>query len=207
MVYGVLSFLLGIYTEEQREKYLDICLPLYEAALKGDWQAAKGVIAKCPELINASITKNYETALHIASSTKHIQFVEELVKLMEPKDLELQNKNWNTALCLAATAGTVKIAEVMMKKNKGLLMIRGNNEMSPLLMAALFGHNDMVSYLYSKTNNLTDDDWNNMDRIRLLHACVSANLYGESPKLSLGSSTLIDKSSCCFLSSMLSLFL
>ncbi|KAK1355034.1 Ankyrin repeat-containing protein [Heracleum sosnowskyi] len=163
--------------EEQRENYLDICLPLYEAALKGDWQAAQGIIGRYPEVINVSITKNYETALHIASSTKHTHFVEELVKLMEPEDLELQNKNWNTALCLAAAAGTVKIAKIMVTKKPILLQKRGNNNMSPLLMAALFGHKDMVSYLYSKTNNMRGDDWTATDRIMLLHACISANLY------------------------------
>ncbi|XP_017237648.1 uncharacterized protein LOC108210758 isoform X2 [Daucus carota subsp. sativus] len=130
-----------------------------------------------------SITKNSETALHIASSTKHTHFVEELVQLMEPEDLELQNKNSNTALCLAAAAGTVKIADIMVRKRPNLLKIRGNNKMSPLLMAALFGHKDMVSYLYNKTKNMTDDDWINTDRIMLLHACISANLYDVSLKL------------------------
>uniref|UniRef100_A0A166C0M8 Uncharacterized protein n=1 Tax=Daucus carota subsp. sativus TaxID=79200 RepID=A0A166C0M8_DAUCS len=170
-------------SEEQRENYLDICLPLYEAALKGDWQAAQGIIGKCRKVINMSITKNSETALHIASSTKHTHFVEELVQLMEPEDLELQNKNSNTALCLAAAAGTVKIADIMVRKRPNLLKIRGNNKMSPLLMAALFGHKDMVSYLYNKTKNMTDDDWINTDRIMLLHACISANLYDVSLKL------------------------
>ncbi|KAL8093773.1 uncharacterized protein LOC141688810 [Apium graveolens] len=170
-------------SEEQRENYLDICLPLYEAALKGDWQAAQAIISKNPQVINVSITKNYETALHIASSTKHTHFVEELVKLMEPEDLKLQNKNWNTALCLAAAAGTVKIAVIIVKKEPKLLQKRGNNNMSPLFMAALFGHKDMVTYLYSETNDMKDDDWTDTDRIMLLHACISANLYDVALKL------------------------
>ncbi|KAK1355208.1 PGG domain-containing protein [Heracleum sosnowskyi] len=168
---------------QERENYLAICLPFYQAALKGDWQAAKGIIGQYPQVINVSITKNYETALHIASSTKHVHFVEELVNLMQPEDLELQNKNWNTALCLAAAAGTVKIAEIMIKKNPKLLKTRGNNHMSPLMMAALFGRKDMVSYLYSKTNNMIDEDWTVKDRVMLLHACMSADLYDVALKL------------------------
>ncbi|XP_074354237.1 uncharacterized protein LOC141693129 isoform X1 [Apium graveolens] len=170
-------------SEDERKNYLAICLPLYEAALKGDWQAAQRIIGKCPKVINVSITKNYETALHIASSTKHAHFVEKLASLMKPEDLELQNKNWNTALCLAATAGTVKIVEIMEKQKPNLLSIRGNNNMSPLLMAALFGHKDMVSYLYSKTKNMTGEDWTDMDRTMVMNACISAKLYDVALKL------------------------
>ncbi|KAK1355033.1 PGG domain-containing protein [Heracleum sosnowskyi] len=170
-------------SEEQRENYIDICLPLYEAALKGDWRVAQGIIGRYPQVINVSITKNYETALHIASSTKDTHFVEELVKLMEPEDLKLQNRNWNTALCLAAAAGNVKVAVIMVKREPKLLQKRGNNNMPPLLMAALFGQKDMVAYLYSMTNDMRDDGWTDTDRITLLHSCISANLYDVALKL------------------------
>ncbi|XP_017243138.1 ankyrin repeat-containing protein ITN1-like isoform X2 [Daucus carota subsp. sativus] len=170
-------------SEDERKNYLAICLPLYEAALKGDWQTAQKIISKCPKVINVSITKNYETVLHIVSSTKHAHFVEELLKLMKPEDLDLQNKNRNTALCLAAAAGTVKIVEMMVEVEPNLLMIRGNNNMSPLLMAALFGHKEMVSYLYSRTDNMTGGDWTDTDRIMLLNACISAKLYDVALKL------------------------
>lgn len=149
--------MLEFYTD--RENYQTICLPLYEAALKGDWHAAQGIIGKFPQVINVSITMYHDTALHIASLTKHSHFVEELVNLMQPEDLELQNYHLNTALCLAAEAGTVKIAEIMVKKNLKLLMKRGTNNMSPLSLAALFRHNDMVSCLYSKSNNMIHDEW------------------------------------------------
>ncbi|WOG94102.1 hypothetical protein DCAR_0313394 [Daucus carota subsp. sativus] len=177
--------MLVFYTD--REKYQTICLPLYEAALKGDWHAAQGIIGKYPQVINVSITMYHDTALHIASSTKHTHFVEELVKLMQAEDLELQNSYLNTALCLAAAAGTVKIAEILVKKNPNLLTKRGANNMSPLSLAALFRHNGMVSCLYSKSNNMTDDEWTGTDRVMLLQACISANLYG---KLSLGRNIL-----------------
>lgn len=152
-------------------------MPLYEAALKGDWKAAQTIIVKYSQVINTSITKNCETALHIASSTKHTYFVEELVKLMKPEDLELENKNYNTALCLAAAAGTVKIAEILVGKNSFLQMNRGKN-MLPVLIAASFGQKDMVLYLYSLTDNMTYSAHTDTDRENLLHACISANLYG-----------------------------
>lgn len=164
----------------ERKNYLAICLPLYEAALKGDWKAAQRIIVKYPQVINASITKNYETALHIASSTKHAYFVENLVNLMKPEDLELENKNYNTALCLAAAAGTVKIAQILVGKNSFLQMNRGKNNMLPVLIAASFGQKDMVLFLYSLTDNMTYSVHTDTDRENLLHACISANLYGKA---------------------------
>ncbi|XP_028057663.1 ankyrin repeat-containing protein ITN1-like isoform X2 [Camellia sinensis] len=159
---------------EARDQYLAICLPLYQAALKGDWKAANGVIEIFPTVIRSSITKGWETALHIAAAAKRIHFVEELVGLMNPEDLELQNSNGNTALCFAAAAGTVRIAEVMINKNERLPMIRGSQGMTPLYMAALLGHSDMVWYLYQKTKS---EDLSDEDRIGILNTCVSTDLY------------------------------
>ncbi|GJU06363.1 ankyrin repeat-containing protein, partial [Tanacetum coccineum] len=92
-----------------RENYVKYGVPLYEASIKGDWKAAEAILNKKPELIRSAITENGETPLHIAASaesTKDVEeFVENLVNLMDKKDLELQNKNYNTALSLAAAAG------------------------------------------------------------------------------------------------------
>ncbi|CAL5410751.1 unnamed protein product [Camellia sinensis] len=164
-----------LLSREARDQYLAICLPLYQAALKGDWKAANGVIEIFPTVIRSSITKGWETALHIAAAAKRIHFVEELVGLMNPEDLELQNSNGNTALCFAAAAGTVRIAEVMINKNERLPMIRGSQGMTPLYMAALLGHSDMVWYLYQKTKS---EDLSDEDRIGILNTCVSTDLYG-----------------------------
>ncbi|THG09869.1 hypothetical protein TEA_008688 [Camellia sinensis var. sinensis] len=163
-----------LLSREARDQYLAICIPLYQAALKGDWKAANGVIDILPTVIRSSITKGRETALHIAAAAKRIHFVEELVGLMNPEDLELQNSNGNTALCFAAAAGTVRIAEVMINKNEHLPMIRGSQGMTPLYMAALLGHSDMVWYLYQKTKS---EDLSDEDRIGILNTCVSTDLY------------------------------
>ncbi|KAF5938166.1 hypothetical protein HYC85_025672 [Camellia sinensis] len=159
---------------EARDKYLDICITLYQAALKDDWNAAKGVIEIFPTVVRSSITQGCETALHIAAAAKRIHFVEELVGRMNREDLELLNSNGNTALCFATAAGTVRIAEVMINKNERLPMIRGSQGMTPLYMAALLGHSDMVWYLYKKTKS---EDLSDDDRIGILNTCVSTDLY------------------------------
>ncbi|KAF3954128.1 hypothetical protein CMV_020489 [Castanea mollissima] len=168
------------YEGERRKDYLSLCVPLYEAAIKGDWKAAKDVIDKDHGVVRAGITRKRETALHIAAAAKRTAFVKELVEHMEEEDLALKNKDENTAICFAAASGIVEIAEVMVKKNKNLTLIRGNQGKTPLYMAALFGHRDMVSYLYDVTDfeSLTPEE-----RISLLLGTISADLYDLALKI------------------------
>nr|XP_023881971.1 ankyrin repeat-containing protein At5g02620-like [Quercus suber]XP_023881972.1 ankyrin repeat-containing protein At5g02620-like [Quercus suber] len=168
------------YEGERRKDYLSLCVPLYEAAIKGDWKAAKDVINKDRDVVRAGITRKRETALHIAAAAKRTAFVKELVKHMNEEDLALKNKDENTAICFAAASGIVEIAKVMVKKNTNLTLIRGNQGKTPLYMAALFGHRDMVSYLYDVTDfeSLTHEE-----RISLLLGTISADLYDLALKI------------------------
>ncbi|GJW88809.1 ankyrin repeat-containing domain, PGG domain protein [Tanacetum coccineum] len=117
-------------------EYLRIGIPLYEASVKGDWETAKAIFTKNPELVRYGITENYETALHIAASAKRTKlvekFVEKLVILMTPKDLLLQNRSANTAFTLAAAGGNVGIAKTLVGKNPGLGDIPGTQGLMPL---------------------------------------------------------------------------
>lgn len=149
--------------------------PLHLAALKGDWDFARKYFTLNPRAICARITRNQETALHIAAGARHTMFVQELVNLMAPDDLALQNKVGNTALCFAAASGIKNIAELMVNKNNMLPSIRGSQGATPLCMAALLGHNEMVWYLYSVTK---EEDLKEEDRIELLVAVITAGLYG-----------------------------
>ncbi|KAI7751634.1 hypothetical protein M8C21_003630 [Ambrosia artemisiifolia] len=165
-----------------REEYINVGIPLYEASIKGDWKAAKVILDARPELVRYSITENQETALHIAASadkSKRMQdFVKNLVEMMDTTDLELQNNSSNTALCLAAAAGNVEMVKILVKRNRALLVIAGSQQMMPLYMAALFGHHDTVEYLYSESKGLSDDGWTLLNRGWLLQKCVEANLFG-----------------------------
>ncbi|KVH87673.1 Ankyrin repeat-containing protein [Cynara cardunculus var. scolymus] len=167
--------------EGSREDYIKIGVPLYEASIKGHWKAAKAILDQKPELIRFAITENYETPLHIAASaesTKCVEeFVENLVNLMDKNDLELQNKTCNTALSLAAAAGNVKTAKIMVKKNRAVLDIPGSNRMMPLYMAALFAKSDMVKYLYENSKKMSGDYWTPENRGWVLQKCVEADIF------------------------------
>ncbi|XP_050372667.1 uncharacterized protein LOC126790471 isoform X2 [Argentina anserina] len=144
---------------------------LHLAALNGDWISARNFLQLKPEAVRAKITKGSETALHIAAGAKRTLFVEELVKWMTPDDLELKNDVGNTALYFAAVSGIKRIAEVMVDINPSLPQIRGTKNLTPLHMATLLGHREIVWYLYDKTS-LTEDDY-----IGLLISAITADLY------------------------------
>ncbi|GKD76543.1 ankyrin repeat-containing domain, PGG domain protein, partial [Tanacetum coccineum] len=146
-----------------RDDYNMICVPLYEASITGDWKSAKIKFDRRPELVRYRITENFETPLHIAVSEKCTkqgeEFVEKLVRLMERDDLELQNGNGETALCIAAVAGNVKMAKMMVKKNEALLTIPDTEGKMPLCKAALFGKHGMIKYLYDSSEKMTSHCW------------------------------------------------
>ncbi|XP_024978061.1 uncharacterized protein LOC112515456 isoform X5 [Cynara cardunculus var. scolymus] len=160
-----------------REDYNEICVPSYKAIITGNWKATKIILDKRPELVGFSITESYETVLHIAVLGKSIWFVEYLVSLMAKEDLELQNGNGQTALCLAAIAGHIKIAKILVKKNRALLDIPDSQGMMPLYMAALFGNHEMVKYLYHNSQKMTGQFWTHQNRECVLVKCVEANLF------------------------------
>nr|GEX37495.1 ankyrin repeat-containing domain, PGG domain protein [Tanacetum cinerariifolium] len=180
-----------------REDYNEILVPTYKATITGDWKAAKIILDRRPELVRCSITESCETVLHIAVLGKSYWFVEYLVSLMEKKDLELQNVNGQTALCLAAMAGHVKIAKILVKKNIALLDMPDSQGMMPLYMAALYGKHEMVKYLYHNSHKMTGDYWTHQNRVCVLVKSVESNLFDvalqivtDCPELAINGSVL-----------------
>ncbi|KAL6350037.1 hypothetical protein AAG906_003970 [Vitis piasezkii] len=85
------------------------------------------------------------------SAAKCVHFVEEMVKLMDPKDLELQNRNAKYCFLLCSCGWNSGNCRSYGEKDERLLMIRGSKGMTPLLMAALLRHSEIVWYLCKKT--------------------------------------------------------
>ncbi|KAM1276325.1 hypothetical protein ACFX13_029563 [Malus domestica] len=163
-----------------RDAYLKLCIPLYKAAMQGNWEAAKGILNSHPALLTASIAEGWETVLHVAAGAKNnIQIVSELVNLMVEEDLALQDIKGNTALCFAAATGRVEVAKILIEKNILLPTIRGGQGMTPLYMAALFGQSEMAWYLYPQTIKMLDE----MGRIVLFFCFIEHGLYDLAMKL------------------------
>ncbi|KAL5577543.1 hypothetical protein UlMin_019242 [Ulmus minor] len=168
-----------LYLLEDTKEYQNRGVGLYKAVLKNDWVAAERIISKDRRILQAAITKGEETVLHLAARAKHVQFVKELVKLMNEEDLALQDGKGNTAFCFAATAGSVEIAEIMMQKNMNLPLIPGGKGMTPLYMAACFGHAQMAWFLYPIIRRVVhEEEW-----IGIFFTCINNDLCGLALKM------------------------
>uniref|UniRef100_A0A7N0U4K2 PGG domain-containing protein n=1 Tax=Kalanchoe fedtschenkoi TaxID=63787 RepID=A0A7N0U4K2_KALFE len=166
---------LYLLSMETKETYLKFGVPFYNAAIKGDWKTAKGICEVHPDIVRSRITREWETGLHIAAAARNPDFVKELVKLMTDADIALPNRINNTALCFAAASGIVKIAKEMVQRDQNLPRVRGNGGMTPLHMAALLGHRDMVHYLLPFTD--VNDELTPQDLINLFISFINTNLY------------------------------
>ncbi|KAJ0811077.1 putative ankyrin repeat-containing domain, PGG domain, ankyrin repeat-containing domain superfamily [Helianthus annuus] len=155
----------------------DTIVPLYRASIEGTWEVAKDILQGDGELVKYRITENNETPLHVAAAAGHsTKFVGNLVKMMNDEDdFKLQNRDGNTAFCLAAISGNVSMAKIMIEKKKlELRLICGRDNMKPLYLAAFHGNHDMVTYLYDlfiSNREMGTLDWTNDDMDNVLLKC------------------------------------
>ncbi|PWA39129.1 Ankyrin repeat-containing protein [Artemisia annua] len=175
-----------LFEDERRRDFFDICVPLYEASIKGEWDVALGILERTDQdqdytyLVRCSITDHCETALHVAASAQNTSVVRNLVHKMQIEDLRYQNLAGNTALCLAAMTGNVEIATIMVGLDPNLLTISNKNGMIPLYIAALYGKRDMVNYLYDETNR---QEWTDQNKTWVYVKCVEADLFDIALKI------------------------
>lgn len=162
---------------QERFQRLALCVPLYQAALRGNWQEAKAVLDKYPDAFKVPITEMGDTVLHIAATTKWTTFVKELMKHMEEDDLKRKNKAKQTALYIAAASGNVTIAKELAEKRNELTLIHSGRKRTPLNIAALMGRREMVSFLFRLTSFKDLSGGDGGQRIELLLATISNDFY------------------------------
>ncbi|XP_035845683.1 ankyrin-2-like [Helianthus annuus] len=161
----------------------DTIVRLYRASIEGNWEVAKDILQGDGELVKYRITENNETPLHVAAAAGHsTKFVGNLVNMMnDMDDFKLQNRDGNTAFCLAAISGNVSMAKIMIEDKKlALPSICGSDKMKPLYLAAFHGNHDMVNYLYGLFISNRQMGWTNDDMDNLLLKCVQAGIFVSS---------------------------
>ncbi|KAJ0764254.1 putative ankyrin repeat-containing domain-containing protein [Helianthus annuus] len=174
------------YFEGNRDDYLNLAVPLYEASITSDWEAAKLIFEKRPDMVRFGLIKNSGTALHVAAiadqnqwTKKNLDFVKNLVDMMTIDDLELKNKHSNTAFWIATAFGDMEMAMIMMEKNPNLLNIRGSAGLLPLSVSAFTGRHSTVRYLYNSSQKMSGDHWTESDMDFTLLHCVERDFFGK----------------------------
>ncbi|MFS7960584.1 putative ankyrin repeat-containing domain, PGG domain, ankyrin repeat-containing domain superfamily [Helianthus anomalus] len=164
-----------------REDYLNLVVPLYQASLSGDWETAKIIFDERRDLVQYDLMENLGTALHVAATSEEtkqtLNFVKNLVNMMTREELELKNKLGNTAFYVACVFGNTKMAKIMMEENNALSTIRGSHEYLPLSASALAGKYSSVKYLYDHSQKMTGDHWTNDDLEFTLWHCAKSGFF------------------------------
>ncbi|KAD2804932.1 hypothetical protein E3N88_38309 [Mikania micrantha] len=155
---------------------------LYEASIVGDWETGKVILDKSPDFVrDIGPWKDLGTTLHMATTpdeTKFtLNFIKNLVHMMNMEDLEIKNKYSNTAFWLACFSGKTKMAMIMMEKNPSLPDIRGNNELLPLSVCAVTGTHELVKFLYKYSQKTTGNHWTDKDKSLTLLHCVHRDFF------------------------------
>ncbi|KAK8607039.1 hypothetical protein V6N13_052790 [Hibiscus sabdariffa] len=153
------------------------CLPLYKAVDSGDLEATKKFLDQYPNALYSSLSTDGDTALHIAVLAGHVDIVEELVGRMSAQEIAVKQRLGSTALNFAAIGGVREIAELLVEKNRNLLKIPNDYDQIPLVVAALYGHRDLVQYLYLETPIEELDPRNTDHGAIFLTACIMDEFY------------------------------
>ncbi|GER56944.1 ankyrin repeat-containing protein [Striga asiatica] len=129
-------------------------LPLYRAALRGDWATAKAILDGDPDAARARVAFTLETSLHIAVGTgKAIPFVAKLVDLMPDEHLALKDELGFNALHVAALAGNTEAARILVSRLPDLLYVQSNTGSFPIHKAAMSAHKETLRFLISQTKD------------------------------------------------------
>ena len=75
---------------------------IYQCAYVGDWSEMEPIVANDPDSVLIRLTGSGDTALHVAAAAGNTTFVEELTKLMKPKEQLIPNSDGMLAVHLAA---------------------------------------------------------------------------------------------------------
>ncbi|KAF5729422.1 hypothetical protein HS088_TW21G01587 [Tripterygium wilfordii] len=149
-------------------------VPLQKAINKGDLDGVKKFLSHNPDARNAKISSTGMTATHLATLAGHVEIVKELIKGMS-EELEKENNDGDTALCMAAYNGKTKIAQLLVEKHFALIGFPTPSELIPVSIACMRGHKEATHFLYSVTAEHFKDFGKN--NIILLNDAVFNNMF------------------------------
>ncbi|CAJ1961995.1 unnamed protein product [Sphenostylis stenocarpa] len=156
---------------------------IYIAAASGNWSEASSYFKSHPHWWRIPLNARGITALHVAVRMRKTSFVEKLVNCMNMEDLEISMADGNTAFCLAAITGNVKIAEIMLRKNPRLPWIKGQKDMLPIQLSSSAGHIPMGEFLFQALKEDLHKTIPFQDIVKLFFLTIDNNIYTMAAKL------------------------
>ncbi|KAF8036202.1 hypothetical protein BT93_C2031 [Corymbia citriodora subsp. variegata] len=132
--------------------------PLWQAAIRGDWESAKRFFERDAASQTAKITSRLETVLHVAALYAQDQFLENLVELSSPhpEALEMVDCDGRTALHNAVLCGRIRMVMALVRSNPKLTQFADDEGCVPLAISAQEAskHKNIAWFL---VKNTTDD--------------------------------------------------
>nr|XP_043628707.1 uncharacterized protein LOC122600111 [Erigeron canadensis]XP_043628709.1 uncharacterized protein LOC122600111 [Erigeron canadensis] len=184
------------------EAYMEFGVPLYEAAITGDWEAAKVLLDRRPELVRFAITQHGDTMLHAAvraeATEQSVSFMENLVEMMEIEDLEIENDRGELAYEIAAIKGNIHMFKVIVNKHKDLLSKFPEKTEGALHLSAINGHHDMSLHFYNVVEETPLWFWGDGDRCIFFLNCLHGGLFGIALKVLEGHPIIGTSFKTCF---------
>ncbi|KAJ0017948.1 hypothetical protein Pint_12072 [Pistacia integerrima] len=96
-------------------------LPLHKAIFEGNLASVKQLCDLEEHALEARITVNLDTALHVAVGTGMANdIVEYLLNKMSTDQVALKNSDGNTVLSIALIAGNMEAAKLLVEKDESL---------------------------------------------------------------------------------------
>ncbi|XVE70706.1 hypothetical protein DITRI_Ditri10aG0092300 [Diplodiscus trichospermus] len=151
-------------------------LPLFKAALKGDWESTATIYN--PDAATAKIMGSMYP-LHVAvGAGKANEFVKKLVDKMSPDELAITNGSGVTALTIAASVGNTDAAKLLVGKNPNLPNIQDMDGGFPLRMAAQSGNRETLLYFLQVIRaKVQPSPFENSSGVMLLRQVILAGFY------------------------------
>ncbi|KAJ0018698.1 hypothetical protein Pint_11867 [Pistacia integerrima] len=159
-------------------------LQLYEAILEGNLNSVKEIRSTDNSSLEARITENLDTALHVAVAVGTEEancIVKYLLGEMSTDQVALKNKEGNTVLSIAAIVGNSQAAKMILNMNNhqysNLTDVPNNSGRIPLIEAARHGQKDMIEPLGTRNylNNVAATDCDSA--VPFINSLIIAGFY------------------------------
>ncbi|XP_023755239.1 uncharacterized protein LOC111903718 [Lactuca sativa] len=133
--------------DEQDKKRAELHQIVYQATVAGNWNLVHVILKTGQITVVDKITNNENTVLHVAvGTTKKSELLEKLLKLIpENTPIDVRNSDGSTLLHVAAIVGNTEAVNVLMEKNRDLLLAMDNEGHTPLAVA--------LSNMHTETSN------------------------------------------------------